>query len=146
MVVTPCLNYADLPDDTSEEMPEVTFLLSPKASLPSARTSVQQGAKRKKSVVTIDTTLLSQEPVPSMVNTSNVGTAGFGLGTTCVNTGLLDSRSTTDDDSLHGASVETVSQARSTLADDLLCSTRVAELECPDGTSTVSTVLPIPES
>ena len=80
------------------------------------------------------------------MNTPNVGTAGIGLGTTCVNTGLLDSRSTTDDDSLHGASVEIASQSCSTIADALLCPLRVAELDCPDGTSTVSIVLPIPES
>ena len=48
MVVTPCLNYADLPDDTSEELPEVTFFTNPNSSLLSASTSVQQGANERK--------------------------------------------------------------------------------------------------
>ena len=54
--------------------------------------------------------------------------------------------STTDEDSLHDTSVETASLARSTLYDALLCPTCVAELDCPDGTSTVYTVNPIPHS
>ena len=46
-------------------MPKVTFLQSPTAPVPAKVNSAPIGAKRRKSVATVDTTLLREEPTPT---------------------------------------------------------------------------------
>ena len=97
--------------------------------------------------VTIDTSILRQKSVsPEVKPPSTIATDSQQTGfQTSHATTLVDYRSNTDDNSFHEVDIEWSSQARSTLADALRCSTRTAEFVCPEDSSDASTMPPVSE-
>ena len=113
--ITPGLNLLLQEPETVDTTPQVIFLDDPRpssGSLGATNTDAGQMAESGSECLETDTASASR--------------------------GLMDYRSHTDDDSRHDMDLETVSQARSTLADALHSPAKTTAIVCPGGSSNES--------